>query len=641
MKAMDGGGMTRDWKIQGILTILIIYFYIFMEWLFFVTKPSFMTTLSLVEKLQMLWVSPLPVIIIGVTGLFLFWIAAVGGRNRIFQTLCQGVAQLIPASILAASIFLLIDNFTYTIAGFGVIKTEGGWILCYSALALTLVAFSYRYLNRLRRRLVQSAIYRKLVLIVVILSSMSIFASFVSYSSSGFVGSKDETDTSPLLDKPNILILTTDGLSAENMGVYGYHRDTTPFMNDFVKNALFCENCFNNAGPSGASITSMYTGKLPTRTRLVFPPDILKGKDAYQHLPGILKRHGYRNIQISMRHYIDPYDLNIRDSFDTANYRKIQEKNVSESLSSIFGQESSYFLVIMYDRIKDRLFHSFGIRKMVDAYAEVVQSEKKSYGNPMRLDPKRIHELFSFIDESSSPFFAHLHLLGTHGPRFYPYKRVYSAGQKQEKGYMRDFYDDAILHFDHQVEWIIQGLKYRGILNYTVLVIGTDHGMLHTVNNRIPLMFFFPKGKHSRRIISNVQYLDIAPTILDYLGIRKPDWMEGQSLISSEVDPNRFIVSVDCKLDARVYDGRFWSMGNNKVGPPFYSLGTVGVIYYHKFYQLDLESGSMTVSYIKDHTSPCNDTDAPDPVKIGEFIINHLSENGYDTSAIKVCLARP
>ena len=54
--------MWRHWKFLSICTILSIYFYIFFEWLFFATKPSFMSALNLFDMLQILVVTPLPVL---------------------------------------------------------------------------------------------------------------------------------------------------------------------------------------------------------------------------------------------------------------------------------------------------------------------------------------------------------------------------------------------------------------------------------------------------------------------------------------------------------------------------------------------------------------------------------------------------
>lgn len=62
-----------DWIVRAILTLFAVYLYIFMEWLFFVTKPSFMSALGFLEIMQVLWVTPLPIAAAGIIGLLLFW----------------------------------------------------------------------------------------------------------------------------------------------------------------------------------------------------------------------------------------------------------------------------------------------------------------------------------------------------------------------------------------------------------------------------------------------------------------------------------------------------------------------------------------------------------------------------------------
>jgi hypothetical protein len=65
---------TRDWSVLVILTVLVVYAYVFMEWLFHVTKPSFMSLLGFSDSLQVLMVAPIPFIVLGVAVLILFWI---------------------------------------------------------------------------------------------------------------------------------------------------------------------------------------------------------------------------------------------------------------------------------------------------------------------------------------------------------------------------------------------------------------------------------------------------------------------------------------------------------------------------------------------------------------------------------------
>lgn len=601
-----------------------------MEWLFFVTKSSFMSVLSFFEKLRILFITPTPIVLISVSILFLFWIPSVFVESRSLKKICLVTAYVIPAVILAASFFLLIDNFTYIVFGFGVILTVGILKYAYGFLIFALVIFSYCLLNKFKY------FSDMLALVTTVCFIISVAVSFVTFSNPDVLGNNYKFSTIPSSNRPNIFFLASDGLNAENMSVYGYHRDTTPFMRELAKQSLFCENCFTNAGPTGASISSTFTGRLPTQTRLVFPPDILREKDVYVHLPGILKKEGYRNIDLSIRHYADSYDLNLRNSFNSANFREIEKGSFLEFVCSWFGQEPSYFLDIMFDRINERFLHVLGVRNMDNVYAQMVKAEKKYYG-----DSERIKELFSFIDQSPVPFFAHVHLLGTHGPMFHPDKRVFSKGQKQEKPWIKDFYDDAILHFDHQVEGIIKALRERGLLENTLVVIRTDHAENHSVDKRIPLFFLFPGNEYNRRISSNVQNLDIASTVLDYLDIDQPDRMGGVSLISSKIDPGRYIITVDRKhgqgLAIKKEGG--WQFNKTSIEPPFYSLGSVGVVFYHKLFKLDLKNSLLTVFNIKGHTAPCSNEIIPEPKQIGQFIIDHLAENNYDVSSIKIPLS--
>lgn len=500
----------------------------------------------------------------------------------------------------------------------------------YVLLFVVLIIFSYQLLGSIKRKIIRPVVYRGIFIAVSGILLLSIVTAFIAYGSSGRFTFIRKGEGEFIKNRPNILLLSSDGLTASNMSVYGYYRDTTPFLTSLTANALLCENAFSNAGTSGASIASMLTGKLPTRTGLVYPPEVLKGEDAYQHLPGILRNHGYTNIDISIRHHADPVDLNLRNSFDWANFREIDRYRISERLSSLLGQEPSYLLQRMNDRIMGRLLHIFGIRQMEDPLAEVVKIKKR-----FSRDSNRIETFFDLIKTRPSPIFAHIHLLGTHGPEFFPKKRVFSGKATQDRYWMRDFYDDSILNFDEQVREIILGLRKRRILHNTLIVIFSDHGQRFTVNSRLPLIFLFPNGEHSGRISANVQNLDIAPTILDYLGIKQPVWMGGTSLISPELKSDRFIITVDPKHVIPESKDEMRGAEKRTSTPPFYSIRTVGVIFHHKFFELDVNKSLITISNIEGHTEPYDEADLPNPQWIGQMIIDHLAESGYETSSIR------
>jgi arylsulfatase A-like enzyme len=631
--------MMREWMILVVLNALAVYFYIFMEWLFFATKQSFMSNLGLAERMQALWITPVPFVVLAAVTLLIIMTPAIVTRKRIVRTICLAIGLMMPALTLALSLFLLIDNFTYTVFRFGVTSTIGYQSLVYAFLVLVLVFFSYQYLGDFRKRIVASAWYRRLGLLSLGLFAVSVVFAVIGYEPSGFSPLIDREAARSLKNRPNIILLASDGLNAENMSVYGYHRETTPFIAELAQRALLCENCFTNAGTSGGSIASMFTGRLPTQTRLIFPPDILKGKDRYRHLPGLLKELGYRNIDISIKHYADPYDLNMRKSFDLANFREFKwmDNALSELISSLFGQEPEYFAFVMNDRITSRLLHAFRVRRMDNVYLEVTEGGQKKYVEYGRGggDYSPIVSLFTFADASPGPFFAHLHLLGTHGPKFQPGRRIYSRGREQPQPWMTDFYDDAILGFDDQVREVVKALEERGIRDETVIVICTDHGMGFTVNERIPLVFIFPEGRHAGRVSENVQNLDIGPTILDFLGLERPEWMGGLSLLSDEVPADRFIFTIDRVHGEEIGDKAHLQLDQSSIGPPFYSLGSVGVFYCDRLYNLRLDENLLEISRVAGHTAPCGEGDLPDSQSVARLIIDRLARDGYDVSSIK------
>jgi len=627
--------LDKDFRSRWIallsFTVVVLYFYVLMEWLFLVTKPSFMSALAFYGKLFILVITPLIFTTVFCCIIFLFKILSLFLKSRVFQESCLAFARLMPGFLLASCVLLLFDNFTYTVFKFGIIKTEGTIRFFYAILYLVLFGFSYRYIWNIERHKAKKRVLRLSGVALPVLSLL-----FAIFRSLAFADGSIElsAETAFVKNRPNILIISTDGVNADHLPMYGYYRNTTPFLQEFSKTALLFENAFTNAGNSGSSIASMMTGKLPTDTRLIYPPDILRGKDAYQHLPAILRRLGYSSIDISIRHFVDSFDLNMRNSFDRANFREMREDKLVEYMAKLFGQDTAYFIDNTLERIESRLLHVYGIRSMSYAYEEVTGEGEKQYHD----DDERIEELLAFIDVSPTPFLVHVHLMGTHGPRFTPKQRKYSFGQTQSTRWMVDYYDDAIVDFDHYMKKIVENMRENATFDNTIIVIHTDHGQLWRTLLRLPLIIRFPKGQYAGRFTQNAQYLDIAPTLLDYLGVEKPDWMCGQSLLSSQISPHRRIITIRMKSKvAEVIDG-LWQINQAKVKPPFYHLGFVGVIICQRWYELDLTKNVLRYSEIKGHTSPCSEGDSPDPEEIERFIVEHLKQNQWDVSSLKLPL---
>ena len=224
----------------------------------------------------------------------------------------------------------------------------------------------------------------------------------------------------------------------------------------------------------------------------------------------------------------------------------------------------------------------------------------------------------AFIGREREPFLVHVHLMVTHGPKVAPKNRLFSAGKTQDGEWMDDFYDDAILDFDGHIKNIVEYLEKNGFLDHTIIVVLTDHGQKWAPFERLPLIIRFPGGEHAGRISDNVQYIDLAPTILDYLGLEIPPWMEGASLLSGDMDPMRPIFAASVK---------------DSVFLPIKGMGVISGIICQRYFWMNFSEplpAPFNWFNVKGHTAPCDEKEIPSQAHLMELLVEHMREKGYD-----------
>ena len=165
------------------------------------------------------------------------------------------------------------------------------------------------------------------------------------------------------------------------------------------------------------------------------------------------------------------------------------------------------------------------------------------------------------------------------------------------------FYDDAILEVDRDLGRVVAALEEHGLLEQTLLIIGSDHAMAFDQLQRVPLLMRFPGGEMAGRIQENVQGLDVAPTILDYLGLPQPEWMAGQSLLSAALE-ERVIFGAGVGPLAQ-NENSIWVVDPQRSKAPFYQFGTISLIDCNAWYELDLVTGNVSRGEVTGHTAPC------------------------------------
>jgi len=622
-----------SWPALAVTTILSIQLLVFMEWVFFVTKPSFLAVLETERRLVVLGLTPLPILVLAAMLLVPLALASLALRRRPkAEQMVSRAGVLAPAAILGALFVLMADNFSNTMLGWSIESSAGfGRIV---AVVVVLGSFvlgmltALRWLKYFTSRLRLGGLFAGILLA----------ASLITLAGAGG-GQVSHLDINPgqlknLADPlPNILLLGGDGLNADHLSAYGYERETTPYLEELIPYSLFCENSFSNCDHTTGSLSSMLTGQLPTETRVTYPPDILTGDQAYQHLPGLLKRLGYYTEQISIRHYGDAYDVNLREGFDRASFRDRGTAQASPRFVGLVGQEAGLFFETIADRIRTRLVRAAGLETMSSAYQEAAHSGSQT-GNT---DTERFEGLVEVLGTAPEPFFVHSHSMTTHGDKFHLSRKHFSEGQIQDRGWKLDFYDDAILEFDSSISTLVEVMRDRGVLNNTLIVFYSDHGMKSNARQRTPLMFIFPEGDHAGRIAANVQNLDIAPTIVDFLGLEVPAWMHGRSLLGDVADDRRPVFSTGFRGDAlrRVVPRGPFEVDADATGPPFFSMGHVSMIVGQRVYSIDLTNSALEVHDLAGHTAPYPEFDLPNAVEAGRLLIDHLRVNGWDVKGLR------
>ncbi len=115
----------------------------------------------------------------------------------------------------------------------------------------------------------------------------------------------------------------------------------------------------------------------------------------------------------------------------------------------------------------------------------------------------------------------------------------------EELAHIEALYDCQIMRGDASIGMIADSLRAWGRLEETMIIVFADHGeeflehgsidhgqTVHEETIRVPLIVYCPSLITSpRRIDKQVGLIDIGPTILDAVGIDKPSYFEGLSLM--------------------------------------------------------------------------------------------------------------
>jgi arylsulfatase A-like enzyme len=312
----------------------------------------------------------------------------------------------------------------------------------------------------------------------------------------------------------NVMIIAVDTLRADHLGCYGYTRDTSPHIDDLAARGVLCERCVSPAPWTLPSFSTVFTSLYPTQHGAETVHSSLG--ESFPTLAGILKEHGYATGAVINAPALKPaygVDRGFEHYHMTPERGRVADGTTRDALA---------WLDTIGDRPFFAFFHYFDPHL---SYSPPSPYEKTFSGDYAgRIGDSFNLEGFSRVRDS---MFVQMEDL--------------SAADRDR---IVALYDGEIAFTDRAIADLLKGLDERNLRSNTLIVFLSDHGEEffehggfehgHTMYEEllhVPLFFCLPgRLPEDVRLSRQVRLLDVAPTILDLLGIEPPTHYEGISI---------------------------------------------------------------------------------------------------------------
>jgi len=325
------------------------------------------------------------------------------------------------------------------------------------------------------------------------------------------LGERAATKIAPGEQKLNCILITIDTLRADYLSCYG-HDKPTPNIDWLAENGVLFERAISQIPLTSPSHASLLTSTYPRQTEVT--DNGYKMNDFNLSIAEVLSDSGFNTSG-----FVGAFPVASKLGFD-------QGFLVFNDYFSPYASISRLTLL--------RVLNHLGIWE--------------TKGNVQRRAEKVVNPFLKWLTSSKDqPFFSWVHLYDPHMPYDppAPYDQ-YAEEANSEEERMIALYEGEIAYVDSQIGRITQALSDLGIMENTVIILTADHGehlgdhgiyydhgpYIYDTAIWVPLIIFCPgKIPSGLRITNQVELIDVAPTICDVLHVKKPQQMEGRSLL--------------------------------------------------------------------------------------------------------------
>lgn len=331
---------------------------------------------------------------------------------------------------------------------------------------------------------------------------------------------------------PNVLLYMIDTLRADHTSLYGYARDTTPYLNKLGAQALVFEDCTVQATWTKPSVASLMTSLYSYTHGMIHDDDTIPRGSVT--LAEQLRAAGYVTASV-LANPLAGRISGLQRGFDYVSEWQAVARHLSEK--------------------EDRATDSAAVNKVAFRWLEQHRDEPfflyahatdphAPYRPPAGFEEK-------FANPAESPDFNRdfkrlKEMALSHGGFGISRALCAQGGVNPDRFLQRaiDRYDGKILHNDWSLEQLLRKLKELGILENTLIIVVSDHGeefwehgwtghgqsLYQELAHGVLLMWNPKLISTPGRVGEPVQLIDVMPTVLDLLGVKIPDVVEGQSL---------------------------------------------------------------------------------------------------------------
>jgi choline-sulfatase len=350
--------------------------------------------------------------------------------------------------------------------------------------------------------------------------------------------------------RPNVLWIVADDLAPYVCGAHGNDVVKTPNIDRLAESGIRFDRAFCNSPVCTASRQSFLTGRYPRTigvTQLSTP--LPEGETT---LAELLKKAGYDTAAIGKMHFNSDLKHGFDLRLDLADHRKhLQEKGrqpLPEGVAVLppwrpFREPARVWL--------NGSYLPFGAVD-ADMAGTYFAHEAARY-----LQAKRDRPFFLMVSfyEPHSPFHFPVEYRGRHKPEAFAVPRLgpeddgqipsvfRDLTEKEKQGIIASYYT-SVEFLDKNVGLVLDALKQSGKERETLVILIGDHGYMLGQHGRFekhccfepavraPLVMRFPgKIKPGQSTAALVEFIDIAPTVLNTCGAQVPTPVQGQSLL--------------------------------------------------------------------------------------------------------------